>query len=373
MRNNQMISQPVLFDEYPAIADKLPWTPIGIFPTPVQEAPSLANALGVGRLFIKRDDLTHPIYGGNKVRKLEFTLADAIRRGYKKVITFGGIGSNHFLATTIHAAEKGMGTIGVLVSQPVTAHVKHNLLCDIHYGAEMHLTNGYTGMTTTALKIMAETALKEGKPPYMIPIGGSSVSGVVGYVNAAFELKRQIDEGALPEPNFIFVAVGTAGTVSGLITGCRAAGLKTRVIGIKVTDWVLGNSVVFSSLANLVSLRLSSIDRKFPLNSFSPLSMEMLTDYFGAEYGRFTREGLGAIELVKQHTGLELEGVYTGKAFAGLAGTARKNKLSSKTVLFWNTYNSSDLSHIVSQHDRSELPQDFKQFFDCPEHTEDDV
>jgi len=373
VRDNQVKSQPVLFDEYPAIADKLPWTPIGILPTPVQEAPSLADALCIGRLFIKRDDLTHPVYGGNKVRKLEFVLADAVRRGYKKVITFGGIGSNQFLATTIHASEKGIGTIGVLVSQPVTAHVKHNLLCDIHYGAEMHLVNGYSGMTTTALKIMAETALKEGKPPYVIPIGGSSVSGVVGYVNAAFELKRQIDEGVLPEPDFIFVAVGTAGTVSGLITGCRAAGLKTRVIGVKVTDWMLGNSVVFSSLANLVSLRLFSIDRKFPLNFFTPLSMELLTDYFGAEYGRFTREGLEAIELVKRHADLELEGVYTGKAFAGLAGTARKKKLSSKTVLFWNTYNSADLSHIVSQHNCSELPQEFKAFFDCLEHTQDGV
>ncbi len=239
MNSNQAAYRLALFDEYPAIADKLPWTPIGILPTPVQEAPSLADALGIGRMFIKRDDLTHPLYGGNKVRKLEFILADAVRKGYKKVITVGGIGSNHVLATTIHAVEKGMGTICVLTSQPVTEHVKHNMFCDIHYGAEMHLADGYTGMVATALKLMAQITIKDGMPPYFIPMGGSAVTGVVGYVNAAFELKRQIEEGAMPEPDFIFVAVGTAGTTSGLITGCRAAGLKTRIIGVKVTDWVM--------------------------------------------------------------------------------------------------------------------------------------
>jgi len=373
MSDNQAVSRLAIFDEYPFIAKKLPWMPIGMYPTPVQEAPALADALGVGRMFIKRDDLTHPLYGGNKVRKLEFILADAVRRGYKKVLTFGGIGSNHVLATTIHAAEKGLGTIGILVSQPVTAHVKHNMLCDIHYGAEMHLANGYTGMGKMALKIVAETTLKKEKPPYLVPMGGSAVTGVVGYVNAAFELKRQIEEDALPEPDFIFVAVGTAGTASGLITGCRAAGLKTRIIGVKVTDWVIGNTVALASLANQVSLMLFSLDSKFPLHLITPFNLDLITDYFGSGYGSFTREGVKAIELVKKNAGLELEGVYTGKTFAGLVGTARKKKLSGKTVLFWNTYNSSDLSHIASQHDCSELPKEFKRFFDCPEHTHGDV
>jgi D-cysteine desulfhydrase len=254
MSGNNMQSQLALFGAFPALEGKIPWTPIGRFPTPVKEAPALAAALGAGRLFIKRDDLTHPVYGGNKVRKLEFILADAVKRGYKKVITFGGIGSNHFLATTIHAAEHGLGAIGVLVPQPVTEHVKRNMLCDIHFGAEMHLAGGYADATALALRVMAETALKDGKPPYLIPTGGSAVTGVIGYVSAAFELKRQIGEGALPEPDYIFVAVGTAGTAAGLIAGCRAAGLKTRVVGVKVTEWVVGNTVVLSSLANQVSL-----------------------------------------------------------------------------------------------------------------------
>jgi 1-aminocyclopropane-1-carboxylate deaminase/D-cysteine desulfhydrase-like pyridoxal-dependent ACC family enzyme len=373
MSENNTQTQLALFEAFPALEEKIPRIPIGRFPTPAQETPALADALGVGRLFVKRDDLTHPVYGGNKVRKLEFILADAVKRGYKKVITFGGIGSNHFLATTIHAAEHGLGTIGVLVPQPVTEHVKHNMLCDIHFGAEMHLAGGYAEATAMALKVMAETALKDGKPPYLIPTGGSAVAGVIGYVNAAFELKRQIEEGALPEPDYIFVAVGTAGTASGLIAGCRAAGLKTRVVGVKVTDWVVGNTVVLSSLANQVTLKLFALDRKFPLNLISPLKVELLTDYFGEEYGRFTSEGVEAIEMVKQHTGLELEGVYTGKAFAGLAGTARKKDLSGKTVVFWNTYNSSDLSTIAAQHGCSELPKEFRQFFECPEHTHADV
>jgi len=362
-----------LFDEFPALAEKLPWTPLGDFPTLVQEAPALAESLRAGRLFIKRDDLTHKDYGGNKVRKLEFLLADAKRRGFKKIITFGGIGSNHFLATTIHAASLGIKTIGVLVPQPVTSHVKHNMLCDIHFGAELHLAKGYSDAPAIALSLMARNALTDGRPPYLIPAGGSAVLGVIGYINAAFELKRQIQEGVLPEPDAIFVAVGTCGTASGLLAGCRAAGLKSRVIGVKVTDWVAGNTILFSSLANRASLRLALCDHRFPLKLLTPFDIELLTDYFGGEYGRFTREAVDAIDTVKRHAGLELEGVYTGKAFAGLTGTLAKEDFSDKTVLFWNTYNSADLSHIEAQHDCRELPPEFRQFFDCVEHTAADV
>ncbi len=373
MDTNDTDKKLAIFDAFPSLEERLPRIQLGSFPTPVVEYPELAGALGIGAMYVKRDDLSHQVYGGNKVRKLEFLLGEAKNRGYKKVITFGGIGSNHFLATTIHAASVGLKSVGVLVPQPVTEAVKRNMLCDAYYGAEVHLAGGYADATAMALRVMAETTLKEGKPPFLIPTGGSSVAGVIGYISAAFELKQQIDSGEVPEPDVIFVAVGTAGTASGLIAGCRAAGLKTRVVGVKVTDWVVGNTIVLSTLANQAALKLFSMDRSFPVRIVTPFNVELLTDYFGKEYGRYTPEGIEAIEVVKQKSGLKLEGVYTGKAFAGLIGTAQKEDFSNKTVLFWNTYNSADMSGIASQRSSGDLPQEFRQFFECEEHTTADV
>jgi 1-aminocyclopropane-1-carboxylate deaminase/D-cysteine desulfhydrase-like pyridoxal-dependent ACC family enzyme len=369
MKNEGRQGYYALFEEYPALEKKLRVAPIGFYPTPVQEAPQLAEALGVGRIFIKRDDLSHPVYGGNKVRKLDFLLADASHGNYKKIITFGGIGSNHFLATTIHSAQFGIKAVGVLVPQPVTAAVKKNMLCDVHFGAEMHLAGNYTETPGVALKQMTRHTIRDGKPPYVVPAGGSAVIGVIGYINAAFELKKQIEAGVLPEPDMIFVAVGTCGTASGILAGCRAAGLKSRVIGVKVTDWISGNTILFASLANQAVLQLFTYDRRFPLNFQTPFNVELLTEYFGGEYGKLTPEGAEAIEMTKSLSGVKLEGVYTGKAFAGLIGTARKQDLSGKTVLYWNTYNSADLSSVAAQHDYHELPEEFHGFFEMPEHA----
>jgi len=251
--------------------------------------------------------------------------------------------------------------------------VKKNLLLDLHFGAEIHLAQGYSDAAAEALRQMLRHTIMDGRPPYNIPTGGSSISGVIGYINAAFELKKQIERGELPEPDMIFVAVGTCGTASGLIAGCHAAGLKTKVIGVKVTDWVAGNSILMASLANQATLKLFSIDRRFPLRFLAPFNIDLLTEYFGDEYGRLTHEGMEAVDTVKEFTGLKLEGVYTGKAFAGLIGASKKQDLSNKTVLFWNTYNSADLSSFASQHDYHELPKEFQYFFEVPEHTVDDL
>ncbi|HOC91447.1 MAG TPA: pyridoxal-phosphate dependent enzyme [bacterium] len=357
-----------LFEEYPALGDKLNWSPIGFYPTPVEEKPELAERTGVGRLFIKRDDLSHPDYGGNKIRKLDFLLAEAAKRGARTIITFGGIGSNHFLATAIHAASRGIKTAGVLVPQPVTPAVKRNMLCYLHYGAELNLAEGgYKEVPFETLKVAARHSFNDGRPPFIIPAGGSSVSGVLGYINAAFELKKQIEAGDIPEPDYIFAAVGTCGTVSGLIAGCAAAGLKSRVVGVKVTDWVAANTFALSSLANQATFKLFSIDQSFPVRVFTPFNVELLTEFFGGEYGRVTPESADAISMCADCAGVKLEGVYTGKAFAGLVHTAKTRDLADKTVLFWNTYNSVDMSGIAAQHDYSELPPEFHRFFESPE------
>ncbi|MFC1474529.1 1-aminocyclopropane-1-carboxylate deaminase/D-cysteine desulfhydrase [bacterium] len=358
-----------LFRAYPKLEKKLPGIPIGNYPTPVEEVPSLAEELGIGRLFVKRDDLTHSTYGGNKVRKLELLLAEAKRRKAKKLITFGGIGSNHALATTIHGAMNGISTISCLVPQPVTPEVKKNLLLGHHYGAELVLVDRELEMPGKAIGKYVDGLMKDSRAPFMVPPGGSSVLGAIGYVNAAFELKEQIEAGEVPEPDRIFTAVGTCGTAAGLAVGCAAAGLKTKVTGVKVTDWLFGNPVNYAALASQAYLKLHSMDHRFPVNVVTPLEVDLLTDYFGGQYGRFTEEGMHAVELMREHAGIKLEGVYTGKAFAGLIGTHEKEGFGDSTVLFWNTFNSVDISELAAQHDYHELPEEFHKIFEMPEHT----
>jgi len=353
-----------LFEDFPRLGEALPRIPLGCFPTPVEEVPAIADAVGVGRFFVKRDDLTHPDYGGNKVRKLEFLLAEAERRGAKKLMTFGGIGSNHALATTIHGAGRGFSTISVLAPQPVTPEVKKNLLAGHHFGAELHVSKNEADVIGVSLSQMARSVVRDGKAPYVVPPGGSSTLGAVGYVNAALELKRQVDEGLLPEPDRIYVAVGTCGTAAGLMLGCAVAGLKTRVVGVKVTEWFFGNPVNFAGIAGAASLKLHGLDRDFPLKVFSPAKVELLTEFFGGEYGKHTPEGTEAVELMEEHAGLRLEGVYTGKTMAGLIGSARNGDMAGATVLYWHTYNSADVSKYSDGHDYHELPGEFHKFFE---------
>lgn len=355
-------TEPVLFQEFPKLRDRIPWTRIGNFPTPVDECAALAELLGVGRLFIKRDDLTSPVYGGNKVRKLEFLLPHAKKLGFKKTITLGGIGSNHLLATTIHGIDQGLDTIGVVMPQPVTPHVQKNMLLYAHFGTELHLCPGAPAIPGKIIEAMMRNTIK-GKPPYFIPGGGSSAVGATGYIEAAFELRRQIDEGTLPEPDYIFAATGSSGTAAGLNAGCRAAGIGARVVAIKVADWFMANTFMLAQLATLSCARLRAADMSFPLQIFMPQDMEMRTDFFGGEYGRHTPEGDEAVDLFAEHAGLKLEGVYTGKTAAALIAAARSGEITGKNVLYWHTFNSVDMSELAKQHDYHELPEEFHKFF----------
>lgn len=359
-------TEPAIFDEFPKLRDRIPWVRIGNFPTPVDECPSLARELGIGSLFIKRDDLTNPDYGGNKVRKLEYLLPHAKKFGFKTLLTLGGIGSNHLLATTIHGNAQDFKTIGVVTPQPVTPHVMKNMLLYAHYGTELHLAPTMAAIPAKVIEAIARHTL-DGEPPYVIPGGGSSAVGATGYIDAAFELRKQIEAGMLPEPDYIFVANGSSGTAAGLNAGCWAAKLKSKVVSIKVAEWIMSNPITLARLATLACVRLHAGDGSFPFKVFLPNELEFRTDFFGGEYGRHTQEGDEAVEIMKEFACLNLEGVYTGKTSAGLIAAARSGELAGKNVLYWHTFNSVNLAPIASLHDYHELPEPFHKFFEMPE------
>jgi D-cysteine desulfhydrase len=360
-----------LFEHYPLLREKLAYVTLGEFPTPVQKLERLGAELGIGHLYIKRDDLSGKVYGGNKPRKLEFTLGNALRSKAKEVITFGGAGSNHALATAIYARQVGLKSISMLMPQPNAQYVRQNLLMSHYCGAELHLCGAGLESARNMPLIYAATIyqllrhrLKKGRLPHFISPGGSSPLGVTGFVNAALELRKQITDGKMPEPEYIYVACGTMGTAAGLTLGLRATKLNSRVVSVRVTSEKFANAREMIKLINKTNSLLHSLDASFPRFEFSEVDVDIRHDYFGKRYALFTKEGMEAVSLMRECEGIKLDGTYTGKTLAALIDDAKSGSLRDKAVLFWNTLNSRDFSDAISSVDYRSLPHDFHCYFE---------
>ena len=360
-----------LFEQYPQLGEKLPYVSLGEFPTPVQKLQRLGAQLGIRQLYIKRDDLSGRFYGGNKPRKLEFILGDALRSGVREVMTFGGAGSNHSLATAIYAQQVGLKSISMLIPQPNARYVRDNLLMS-HYcraelhscGAESESVRNMSLVYLTTLYHLIRRRLKSGRFPYLVPPGGSSALGVIGYVNAAFELREQIANGEMPEPKYIYVACGTMGTAAGLLLGLRAAKLNSRVVSVRVTSDKFVNPRGMTKLVNRTGSLLHSLDASFPSFQFSATDVDIRHTYFGRRYALFTKEAMEAVSLMRECEGIKLDGTYTGKAVAALIDDAKNGTLRGKSILFWNTLNSRNLPKAVSDLDYRDLPRCFHRYFE---------
>ena len=356
----------MLFEAYPRLKGRIPWVPLGDFPTPVHKLENLGKEVGAESLYIKRDDLSSTVYGGNKVRKLEFVLAQAKQMRADTLITIGALGTNHGLATTMHSHRLGMRSILILLDQPVAEYAKKNLLLDHLHNAKLIKTSMLRIVFTVVWQYITNVKPFERRLPRYIPPGGSTPPGCLGYVNAAFELQAQVEEGLIPEPDYLFVALGTMGTGAGLYLGCRLAGLKTTVIGVRVTESWMCNPKRWASLINKINRFLRERDPEIPQIEALSDELTMLDDYFGERYAQFTTEGMRAVSLMGSLEKIRLEGTYTGKALAGALDYMRRNHLEDKVLLFWNTHSSVDLSHLVKDMDYRQLPRALHSYFESP-------
>jgi D-cysteine desulfhydrase len=341
-----------LFEKYPVLGSKVPWMPIGNYPTPVHKMDKLGQAVGYPELWIKRDDKSSDAYGGNKVRKLEFAIADALRKKKKWIVTVGGIGTNHGLATTIHCANAGLKTALVLIPQPLTDKVQENLLLDRHFGAEIQV-----GRSQPEAYLRAAWVLLTHPNFYLLWAGGTSTLTTLGYVSAALELKRQVDDGLLPEPKYIFGANGSQGTTAGLIVGARLAGLKSRIMCVKVSMDEYSNVRGTVSLCNRTAAMMRKFDPSVPEMKFTAADFDLITGFFGGQYGLVTPESRDAVKLIKETEGIRLETTYTGKALAAALDFVKREKsLNGAPVLFWNTYNGVDFTETIKTCSFKSLP-----------------
>ncbi|MFW9920686.1 MAG: 1-aminocyclopropane-1-carboxylate deaminase/D-cysteine desulfhydrase [Candidatus Thorarchaeota archaeon] len=351
--------KPVLFDWYPSLEDAIPWTSLGTFPTPIQEMTELESSLGHQSLWIKRDDLSGELYGGNKVRKLEFVLGDALKRKKRWILTFGGLGTNHGLATAIYGREKGLKAVLALIDQPVTPHVQNQLMLFDHYEAKITYAKNTLG---AVVKGLWQLLTKRGV--YFLGPGGSSELGNLGFIDAALELARQIEEGVTPTPRRIYVALGSMGTFTGLYLGLKFANLDTELVGVRVTDIGMTNEKKTSNMINQTARYLASFSDEIPIISVTPKDVIINHEYAGPCYGSVTEKGTDGLRVLKVTEGIELETTYTAKAFACMVDDVKSGSLEDEPILFWNTYNSVDLSPIARQHgDYTKLPKSFHRFF----------
>lgn len=335
----------LLETRWPKLA--LPRLPLVAGPTPLEHDEALSRAAG-GELWIKRDDLTHPFYGGNKVRKLERLLGDAIAQGADTILTTGAAGSHHVLATAIFGKRHGLAVHAVLVPQAASEHVTLDLRAMLGQGAELHPVSYFSAVPAATAALVAKLRL-QGRKPYVIPPGGSNGLGALGYVEAGLELAQQMLERRMPEPEAIVVALGSGGSVAGLAVGLAAAGCLVPVHAVRVTaKGLVGRAYLLAQIRGAIErLRLS--DDRFPRISGVASSLYRIDDdELGEGYGIPTPRAREAMRLGEEH-GLHLDATYTGKTFAATLRLLREGfggkKLSR--VVYVHTLSSAPLRPLV--------------------------
>jgi D-cysteine desulfhydrase len=354
-----MPAERALFRRYPALAEQLPIVELGSFPTPVTSGDSLAAKLGIGELRIKRDERCAPVYGGNKVRKLEFLLGDVRQRGCNAVLTYGGAGSNHALATAIYARQMGLRCSAVLTPEPATESVRRTLLYHLAIGTSLVYARNYEEIKGKAQRVLDEA----GDACYEIPFGGASWVGTCGFVDAACELADQITAGELPQPDVIYIALGTTGSAAGLALGFALCGIETRIEAVQVTPPSMQPESVFARLFAETNRELNRRDVNVSLLTEPFRQTTLRDDQLGDGYAMPTAECREAAALMDEHLGLPASLTYSAKAMAGLIADARAGKLRDKQVLFWNTYNAQPYPELPGGDAWKKLPPDLHRFF----------
>jgi L-cysteate sulfo-lyase len=314
------------------LTENLPRVSIAHLPTPLEEMPRLSEALCGPRLFVKRDDQTGLATGGNKARKLEFLVADALEQGADTIITAGAAQSNHARQTAAAAAKFGLRCCLVLTGQS-PSHWNGNLLLDELLGAEVRWAGERD--RSQVMEEVAEEMARLGRTPYIIPLGGSIPLGSVGYVAAMEELMGQLAERNLQVDRMIF-ATGSNGTHAGLAVGGKALGFAGQIEGISVggtkEELKAGLEELVAETKAFLGLDLSFADEdggdRFIIHDA----------YIGEGYGKIGPSEREAIRLAARTEGLLVDPVYTGRALAGLIDLIRRGVFGKdETILFWHT------------------------------------
>lgn len=317
-----------------------PFRRLAALPTPLEDATRLREALGgrarCPRILVKRDDLTGLGLGGNKARKLEFLIGDALAQGATSVITTGAVQSNHARMTAAAARRSGLDVDLVLTASETPAALEGNLLLDHLFGARVHIVPSVdpmlaVGHDDAVVREVTESLEARGGRPYLIAVGGSSAVGALGYVAGTVELAGQLAALGV-EPRRLYFASGSRGTQAGLTLGAHLLGMPYELHGVAVSG---------GEPQKIERARRAAVDAAALLGVDATVrEARFFTDqeFIGAGYSMPTAEGLEAMLLAARSEALVLDVTYTAKAFAALVAHVRRGELSPRdTVVFLHT------------------------------------
>ncbi len=309
----------------------LPRLSLAQLPTPLDDVPRLTQQLNGPRILFKRDDLTGMGLGGNKVRKLEFLLADALQQRADVIVTGAGPQSNHLRLTAAAARKCGLDVVLVMFGNR-PRETQGNFLLDELLGAEIIFTNDADRSSVDrALQEVAEDLRRRGRCPYIIPRGGATPLGSVGYVECVQELETQRVAQRV-QVDHLVCAVGSCGTLAGLWLGACCFNAPYQLWGISVSR---PRGECLARVQQLATDAAQILDVKPPRASMLPI---LRNEYLGTGYGIVTPEAVDAIRLVARTEGIFLDPVYTGKAMAGLMDLIRRGEIGKdEMVVFLHT------------------------------------
>jgi len=337
-----------LFDLFPKLSERVPRVALGAFPTPVESLGAVSRELGANDrdAWIKRDDISSAVYGGNKVRTLELLLGQALALGHPGVMATGAFGSNHALATALHAPRVGLKPSALLFPQPVSEAAFLNLRALAESGAELHALPHWSAFPFG----LAWTRFGRARASYVMVPGGATPLGAFGYVSAGLELGRQVAAGEIPAPRRVILAVGSTCTSAGLLVGLSLAArfrigfepaTLPRVISVRVSPWPVTSRLRILGLAARTAQLLRELaGPEVPRLDSAALGARFEVDgrYLGPGYGEPSAPGRQA-EALWQRLGLPaLDGTYSAKAAARVLVGLRAREAGP--VLFWSTKSS---------------------------------
>jgi D-cysteine desulfhydrase len=289
------------------------------------------------RVWAKNDGLSHPVYGGNKIRKLWRVLDEVEALGARRILTFGTTGSHHVLATAILARARGIETAAVLLPQPSTPHVEEMRKAIAAQGVEVHAARSRLGLPLAFLRAHRQS-------DYVLAPGASTPLGARGYADAVLELARQVRNQELPEPDVIVVPLGSGGTAAGLLAGILHYGLKSRVLAVAVAEERFARQLVLG-LARRTLQAMGSLAEPRELAGRLAVDPSRL----GAGYGHAPSDFRLLSAIARRELRLELDETYTAKAFGAALGLIERAVPRERPldVLYWHTLSATPLEPLV--------------------------
>jgi len=344
---------------FPKLAARLPKSSIADLPTPLKQY-SLRKLQNTPSILVKHDDLSSKPYGGNKIRKLEYILHRAKDRDAERVATFGTVASNHALATALYATALDLKCTCLLSHQSKTA--KAPLALNMHLQNQTEIVR-FGGARKSRINTMRKYL--QNRRTWVIPMGGSSWLGVIGFVNAGLEVAAQFETAGIDIPDRLYVANGTMGTAAGLALGLALANIPTEIHAVRVTREFVANPTAMQRLIKKTAAMMKRLDPTIPTDIASRTKLRFRDEFFADGYAQSNLATDRAIEFGREEIGLTLDVTYSGKAMAALLHDLSRDDLAGKKMMFWNTYNSRALPVSAERPENtSRLPEEFLRYYD---------